>query len=62
MLAGWTVNKFGPGIGLYVIGGTISVGAVAVAALTGGHRAISNFVIEKDSTVSTQTRVIHRSN
>lgn len=42
-LAGWMVSSFGPGIGLYVIGGTISVGAIAVAALTSGHRAIARF-------------------
>jgi len=42
-LAGWMVNKFGPGIGLYVIGGAISLGAIAVAGLSGGHRAIARF-------------------
>jgi sugar phosphate permease len=45
---GWMVTQFGPGTGLYVIGGAVSVGAIVVAVLTGGHRAIARFTPNAD--------------
>jgi MFS family permease len=46
LLGGWLVNLLGPVPALAIMGGTISLGAIALSALTGGYRAVAGFGIE----------------
>gem|GEM_PF-761204 len=43
LLGGWLVNLLGPVQALAVIGVTISLGTIALSALTGGYRAVADF-------------------
>ncbi len=46
LLGGWLVHLLGPVPALAIMGGTVSLGAIALSALTGGYRAVAGFDIE----------------
>lgn len=43
LLGGWLVNARGPAQALFIMGAAISLGAIALSALTGGYRAVADF-------------------